>query len=601
MENLQSTRTDRQAKPIEVSLFDTKRTQSADKLKAEARYQIISWGHWFALFNILLCFILASRYLLIMDWPNTLGGRLYAFVSLLGHFSFLVFIVYLVIIFPLSFILRNAKTLRIIAVAIATIGLTLMLVDQQVFSSVNLHINPLVWSLMIEPSYNISTHEWQRFFAFMPFIFLAQLLFANWSWLKLRSLQRLQSVKWLSVVFVGCFMATHLIYAWADANFYRPVTMQKVNYPFAYPMTARTFLEQYGLLDHDTYQKRLEQEGDPSIRAINYPLTPINLAPQGANYNIAIIVVDNLTHESIKHIPALNVFSKSAISFNQHYSDTNPNFTLEYGIAPIFEQAIFQQKIPSVFNDALKLRQYQISRYLLSNEANMQSHLPNVEYFIQPSAEAFTHTVLSQLDLWQDTPNQIQKPWFMAISLDEVNTQNRQQALEKILPAIQNANGHTLIILTSRQGGQTDNSELSPRKVPLLIKWPEMSLKPPVNKMTTHQDISRTILERVLKVTNLPSDYSQGEDLFYPNRVNPWWIEGTAKRIVIQTKEASIQLGTKGADIIDRRIENAPTELSIESEEVVLNAVDTDEGQFKKQQLGIVIQALLDIQRFWAN
>ncbi|MCL7790512.1 DUF3413 domain-containing protein, partial [Pasteurella multocida] len=39
----------------------------------------ISWGHWFAFFNILWAIILGARYAFIMDWPDTLFGKLYFF------------------------------------------------------------------------------------------------------------------------------------------------------------------------------------------------------------------------------------------------------------------------------------------------------------------------------------------------------------------------------------------------------------------------------------------------------------------------------------------------------------------------------------------
>ena len=53
--------------------------------------QMISWGHWFALFNILLGLLLGSRYLFVADWPSSLFGRVYAVISWLGHFSFVGF------------------------------------------------------------------------------------------------------------------------------------------------------------------------------------------------------------------------------------------------------------------------------------------------------------------------------------------------------------------------------------------------------------------------------------------------------------------------------------------------------------------------------
>jgi membrane-anchored protein YejM (alkaline phosphatase superfamily) len=39
--------------------------------------QMVSWGHWFALFNMLLAMVLGSRYLFVADWPTTLAGRLF--------------------------------------------------------------------------------------------------------------------------------------------------------------------------------------------------------------------------------------------------------------------------------------------------------------------------------------------------------------------------------------------------------------------------------------------------------------------------------------------------------------------------------------------
>lgn len=61
--------------------------------------QMVSWGHWFALFNILLATLLGSRYLFVADWPTTLAGRIYSYLSIVGHFSFLVFATYLLILF----------------------------------------------------------------------------------------------------------------------------------------------------------------------------------------------------------------------------------------------------------------------------------------------------------------------------------------------------------------------------------------------------------------------------------------------------------------------------------------------------------------------
>ena len=40
------------------------------------------------LFNIIIAILIGSRYAFLIDWPDTLLGKIYFFISLLGHFSF---------------------------------------------------------------------------------------------------------------------------------------------------------------------------------------------------------------------------------------------------------------------------------------------------------------------------------------------------------------------------------------------------------------------------------------------------------------------------------------------------------------------------------
>lgn len=234
--------------------------------------QMISWGHWFALFNILFALILGSRYLLVADWPSSLAGRIYAYTSWVGHFSFVVFAAYLLIIFPLTFVVMSQRLMRVLSAVVATAGLTLVMVDSAVFSRFHLHLNPVVWELVINPDQSEMARDWQLMFISVPLIFLVEMLFATWSWQKLRSLNRRSFGKPVAALFISAFFASHLMYIWADANFYRPITMQRANLPLSYPMTARRFLERHGLLDAQEYQRRLIQQGDPEAVAVEYPL-----------------------------------------------------------------------------------------------------------------------------------------------------------------------------------------------------------------------------------------------------------------------------------------------------------------------------------------
>ncbi|VTP64960.1 Inner membrane protein yejM [Serratia rubidaea] len=301
--------------------------------------QMISWGHWFALFNILLSLGLGSRYLFVTDWPASLLGRVYAIVSVLGHFSFIVFAIYLLIVFPLTFVVMSQRLLRFISAALATAGLTLLLVDSEVFTRFHLHLNPVVWELVVNPDQSELARDWQLMFICVPVIFLIEMLFGTWSWQKLRSLNRRSFGKPLAALFIVSFFASHLIYIWADANFYRPITMQRANLPLSYPMTARKFLEKHGLLDPQEYERRLVQQGNPEAAAVEYPLNDLSYRDNGSGYNLLMIVVNGIRNQDVaQDMPALTRFAQENVRFTDHYSSGNHADTglmgLFYGISP---------------------------------------------------------------------------------------------------------------------------------------------------------------------------------------------------------------------------------------------------------------------------
>ncbi len=113
--------------------------------------RLISWGHWFLCFNILLAMLIALRFILAMPWPTTGLGQFYLLVSWIGHFAFIGFIFFLLTIFPLSFVCTHQRLLRSLSILIAASVQTLLLIDTQVYQLLKFHLNPFVWSLLFEP------------------------------------------------------------------------------------------------------------------------------------------------------------------------------------------------------------------------------------------------------------------------------------------------------------------------------------------------------------------------------------------------------------------------------------------------------------------
>lgn len=523
---------------------------------------MIGWGHWFALFNILLSLVLSSSYLFIFDWPDTLTGRVYAFVSWLGHFSFVVFAAYLLIIFPLTFIVMSQRLLRLLSVALATAGITLLIFDIRVFSQFGLHLTPQVWDLVINPTKGEMAREWQLMFISIPIIFLVEMLFATWSWQKLRSLSRQTFGKPLAGIFIVTFIMSHLMYAWADANFYRPITMQRYNYPLSQPMTARKLLDRYGLLDLTEHQNRVFQQGSPTALKLNYPLKPLSYYDQGSGYNLLLLVIDDLGNKSQQDsMDALNEFKSISTQFTNHYTTGLRNdtalFGLFYGISSTYFDNILNGRHPSSLIEALQHQGYQFGLFSTDGFNSPLFRQAILADYSLPATTADNDSLtVSQWNNWLGNLKN-GSPWFSFLNITGTpGSAKTNEQIKRVMATLQRENRleNTIVIVTANYNnqGKSENEWLDGKhfnrdkmQVPLFIYWPNTPAQQ-IDKLTSHQDVMTTLMQRLLHVSNPPDDYSQGEDLFSVKRTYPWVITGDNDDVVITTDNATLYMDQNG-------------------------------------------------------
>lgn len=534
----------------------------------EETSQKISWGHWFAFFNILWAIFIGARYAFIIDWPDTLFGKIYFFISLLGHFSFIVFAFYLLVIFPLSFIVKNHRTFRGLTVILATIGNTLLLVDSEVFLRFNLHLSSLVWNLLVNPENGELSRNWQIFFVPMPLILLVQMLFSRWSWQKLRSLERQKWLKAVGVFFVCTFSATHLIYAWADAYLYRPITMQRSNFPLSYPMTARSFLEKHGFLDKAEYAQRLAQEGRLDALAIDYPKNPLVFAEQQENTNILLITLSGLRHDVIdaEKMPNLAQFAENSTQFINHYSSGNNNNTglvgLFYGLNGSYTDSLLSNKTPSVLVERLTQQQYAqgvFSSKKIDAGIFRRAIYPKTKLV----AENGNQAAIRSFTRWLDTAKTQNKPFWGHLSLNiEPNlTQEKygQQLgdidalLGQLLPTLDLPN--TLVIITAEHGytfkklsekEETNYFSRDEVQVPMIVHWNGLATGK-ISKLTSHVDLVPALMKHIFKVKNPIADYAQGRDLFDLTSSADWVLVSNYRwSVIVQPDGTQYHIDNRG-------------------------------------------------------
>ncbi|HHI2830006.1 TPA: LPS biosynthesis-modulating metalloenzyme YejM [Escherichia coli] len=573
--------------------------------------QMVSWGHWFALFNILLSLVIGSRYLFIADWPTTLAGRVYSYVSIIGHFSFLVFATYLLILFPLTFIVGSQRLMRFLSVILATAGMTLLLIDSEVFTRFHLHLNPIVWQLVINPDENEMARDWQLMFISVPVILLLELVFATWSWQKLRSLTRRRrfALPLAAFLFIA-FIASHVVYIWADANFYRPITMQRANLPLSYPMTARRFLEKHGLLDAQEYQRRLIEQGNPDAVSVQYPLSELRYRDMGTGQNVLLITVDGLNYSRFeKQMPALAGFAEQNISFTRHMSSGNTTdngiFGLFYGISPSYMDGILSTRTPAALITALNQQGYQLGLFSSDGFTSPLYRQALLSDFSMPSVRTQSdEQTATQWINWLGRYAQEDNRWFSWVSfngtnIDDSNQQafarkysraagNVDDQINRVLNALRDSGklDNTVVIITAGRGIPLSEEEETfdwshgHLQVPLVIHWPGTPAQR-INALTDHTDLMTTLMQRLLHVSTPASEYSQGQDLFNPQRRHYWVTAADNDTLAITTPKKTLVLNNNGKyrtyNLRGERVKD------------------------EKPQLSLLLQVLTDEKRFIAN
>ncbi|EEX0633604.1 cardiolipin transport protein PbgA [Escherichia coli] len=573
--------------------------------------QMVSWGHWFALFNILLSLVIGSRYLFIADWPTTLAGRIYSYVSIIGHFSFLVFATYLLILFPLTFIVGSQRLMRFLSVILATAGMTLLLIDSEVFTRFHLHLNPIVWQLVINPDENEMARDWQLMFISVPVILLLELVFATWSWQKLRSLtRRRRFARPLAAFLFIAFIASHVVYIWADANFYRPITMQRANLPLSYPMTARRFLEKHGLLDAQEYQRRLIEQGNPDAVSVQYPLSELRYRDMGTGQNVLLITVDGLNYSRFeKQMPALAGFAEQNISFTRHMSSGNTTdngiFGLFYGISPSYMDGILSTRTPAALITALNQQGYQLGLFSSDGFTSPLYRQALLSDFSMPSVRTQSdEQTATQWINWLGRYAQEDNRWFSWVSfngtnIDDSNQQafarkysraagNVDDQINRVLNALRDSGklDNTVVIITAGRGIPLSEDEETfdwshgHLQVPLVIHWPGTPAQR-INALTDHTDLMTTLMQRLLHVSTPASEYSQGQDLFNPQRRHYWVTAADNDTLAITTPKKTLVLNNNGKyrtyNLHGERVKD------------------------EKPQLSLLLQVLTDEKRFIAN
>ncbi|GAA5143841.1 DUF3413 domain-containing protein [Thalassotalea piscium] len=463
---------------------------------------LISWGHWFTFFNIVVAIILSLTYLVAEPLPETILGKLYLFFTWISHIGFLTFIAFLLIIFPITLIYPKTRLIRGVSSVFFTIGLLLLLLDAYVYSQLGYHLNASSSDQIIELIANLISHN-SRLFWFIALlttmvILSVELVVSNYAWKHLRDLQKTVFAKYFVLGLVFSFFFSHITHIWADANLEYDILRQDTVLPLSYPTTAKTLLTKYDLFNKADYFERKNSPLTFTKLAPQYPLLTQQCQMQHTQRSTYIVLNEEmLTEQQILQFSQRSGTGKANLA--HHIDNALPNdalFNLFYGLPTIYKnQLVKKEKSPLIFQ-ALEQNQLASFLHVISDESS-PAQLPN--WFNSLFNEVESHTNIGKF-----ITNKTFDKKQAGLHVYYFKQKDRYQ-FELFIDALllaQKASKDKDIILINSIGNQQPINRFAIK--PGIFIHPEIKNKN-INYLTSQFDISPTLLKHWFNC-NLSSD-----------------------------------------------------------------------------------------------
>lgn len=523
------------------------------------------WLGWFIAANAGICSLIAVRYLLHYQWPDSWIGTLYPPVAMIGNFTLVVAFAMTLLAGVLLTIRPMRRTVMAIAVLVAAVAIALLVLDTNVFAERRMHLSLLV-AVLFEPVTWIAA----------ALVFLVALLFESmlagtlWRWLAGRPRA---GGRYVALLLIACFASGELVYIWADAVGYAAVTRFKQTIPLYYPRSAKRLLAKAGLVDPERVReasllRRAAQQEEGELR---YPLAPLQCdAPAAAPPNVLWIVIDGLRPDAVDaaHTPVLAAFSAESQSFDAHWSAGNSSrmgaFGMFYGLPSTYFESFYVAERAPLLLDQFRAAGYEL---MAASAAGFGSptQMDRTAFAGVPALRSPTGLArvasnrwtasefVSWLDARKGADPYFAFLWFNhsdtdigAVGPEPVedgryvsNPEARERwrryrrglrviddELGRVLAALDRSGDRdqALVMVMGDHGyefddlglgfyGHASNYSQYQLRTPLLMRWPGRAPRIHTHR-TSHLDLPTTLLQELFGCTNPPADYGMGRNLF---------------------------------------------------------------------------------------
>lgn len=467
------------------------RKQRRDKIA-----RLISWGHWFTFFNIILVLAIGSLYIEAAEPAGSALGMIYMLLNWLGHFAFLPFVVFIVLIFPFCLIVPYSRVLRGIATLVAALGIIALVADLLFYRQYGYHLNTYSLSQLAADAESVFAGASFLILLGMLLTFVVLLVFelalANVAW---KRLDRLQQKHWgaaFSAVFVLCFLASHSMHVWADAVLYTPITKQDDTFPLSYPTTAKTLMSKHGLLVEERHQATDRLLRQTTTIELNYPAADMMCARIAEPPTTLIVAFTQLTPEQQQQLtqqfPQLQRYDTAMLG---QLDIASGLFELLYGLPDLYMTAIADSQAEPAYFGPLRDYRIEFTTAVFSQSEGIESQLQ-----LPQPLQQFKHFALQQ-------PTAV-----IGLAVSEAANQD---ALRRIQQALDSGLAVIVTALTpSPVNSSSQAYAVSAMQVPV---WTNAAVGWQTQPLASLTDIMPSVLSNYLQCVEGTKHYSLGHDL----------------------------------------------------------------------------------------
>ncbi len=543
---------------------------------SSGRAALLRWAGWFFLGNAGIALLISLRYLGAVRLPDGEYALLFSVLAFIGHFASLGFIGALLLFLPIL-ILPYRRLAFFLGIVLATLFILGITIDTFIFSQYRFHLNGMVLNLLLggaaEEIFTFSGIMWG-----IALLFLVALVAAEW-WLA-RSVWRFVQATpgrphgyLVGSILFTVFLAQNIMYAWADATSYTPITKQIRLLPAYQPLTAKRWFVKHGWVDLDARPvlSRIDKSS-----SLDYPKHPLRCEASAKPLNILYLVIDSWRFDAMTEriTPNVHRLAQESLVFEDHYSGANSTrtgiFTLFYGLPGTYWHAMLAEQRGSVFVEQLMALGYRLgifaSAKLFSPEFDRTVFAAVEDLRVRSSGDTprerdqnITDEFIDFLDgteqpffgfLFYDSPHGYDFPpdyplvfqpsWgavnYLLLDNDFDRTpffnryKNSVHYVDSLVGRVFKRLEHrgmlekTVIVITGDHGQEFNdnklnywghNSNFSPwqTRVPLVIHWPGKEPRH-IRHQTSHFDITPTMMHDILGCSNEMQEYSSGKHLF---------------------------------------------------------------------------------------